>query len=302
MKPELLIVTNGFKGTWRAIEYGAWLAETMQLKVTLLGVNEKLRTAQIDDNLPLEEIFARAIELFLFGDGMELSLVTDIFARAIELFQKGGVEYNLEIQNGDAEHVIPEMANKGNFITVVSPLGRPQLRRWFTGRSIRSFMEKIKGPILYVPEIRLPLKKLLISAGGLGYEVDAENLAFQVATASRADVTILHVIPPTGLDYPTTRGVRGHMKDLADTDTLLGRSLRQALDIAQGAGLNAKIVTRQGNVVEEILAEIKEGDYDMACMGSSYSSHTLRHLYTPNVTAEVAEAELCPVLTVRHIV
>jgi nucleotide-binding universal stress UspA family protein len=279
MKPELLIVTNGFKGTWLAIEYGAWLAETMQLKVTLLGVSEKLRAPQMDDNILLEEIFARSIELF----------------------QKRGVEYNLEVQNGDAEHVIPQIANKGNFITVVSPLGRPQLRRWFTGRSIRSFMEKIKGPILYVPVIRLPLKKLLISAGGLGYEVDAENLAFQVATASRADVTILHVVPPTGLDYQTTRDVRGHVKDLADTDTLLGRSLREALSIAQNAGLNAKLITRQGNVVEEILAEIKEGNYDMACMGSSYSTHTLRQLYTPNVTAEVAEAELCPVLTVRHM-
>ena len=76
---------------------------------------------------------------------------------------------------------------------------------------------------------------------------------------------------------------------------------REALDLAQNAGLNAKIVTRQGNVVEEILAEIKEGSYDMACMGSAYSAHTLRQLYTPNVTAEVAEAAHCPVLTVRHM-
>ena len=279
MKPELLITTNGFRGTWLAIEYGAWFAEIMRMKVTLLGVNEKLLAGQIDYNPSLE----------------------DITARAVELFQKRGVEYSVQMQNGDAEHVIPEMANKGNFITVISPLGRPQLRRWLTGRSVRSFLEKIKGPILYVPVIRLPLKKLLISAGGLGYEVDAENLAFQVATASRADVTILHVVPPTDLDYPTTRHVLKHVNDLADTDTLLGRSLRQALDIAQTAGLNAKITTRQGNVVEEILAEIKEGNYDMACMGSSYSAHTLRQLYTPNVTAEVAEAELCPVLTVRHM-
>ena len=279
MKPELLVATNGFKGTWAAIEYGAWLAESMRMKVTLLGVTEDLNPAAIDDHHPLE----------------------DIFASAVELFHKRGVEYDLEIQTGDAGRVIPEKANRGNFITVVSPLGRPQLRRWLTGRSFRPLMEQIKGPILYVPEIRLPLKKLLISAGGLGYEVDAENLAFQVATASRADVTILHVLPPTDFDYPTTRAVRGHMKDLADTDTLLGRSLRKALDIAETAGLNAKMTTRQGNVVEEILAEIKEGNYDMACMGSAYSAHTLRQLYTPNVTAEVAEAAHCPVLTVRHM-
>jgi len=161
-------------------------------------------------------------------------------------------------------------------------------------------MEQIKGPILYVPEIRLPLKTLLISAGGLGHEVSAEDLALQVAAANRADVTILHVIPPTDLDYPTTRSVRGHAGDLQDTDTVLGRSLRNALATAQSTGLNTKLVTRQGHVVEQILMELREGNYDMVCMGSHYSVHALRQLYTPNVTAEVAEAANCPMLTVRH--
>jgi nucleotide-binding universal stress UspA family protein len=161
-------------------------------------------------------------------------------------------------------------------------------------------MERIRGPILYVPETRLPLKKLLISIGGLGYEIAAENLAFQVAVASQAEVTILHVLNPTELDYPSARDVRGHLKDLAETDTLPGRSLKKALEIARSAGLNAKATARRGNIVEEILAELKEGNYDMACMGSPYSASALRQLYTPNVTAEVAEVAHCPVLTARY--
>lgn len=279
MKFELLIATNGFTGTWRAIEYGAWLAELMQVKIMLLGVTEKLSLAAIDDHHPLE----------------------DIFTRAVELFQKKGVEYGLEVRNGVAEEVIPEKANQGDFITVISPLGRSRLHRWLAGRSFRVLIEQIKGPILYVPEIRLPLKKLLISAGGLGYEVTAEHLALQVATLSRAEVTILHVIPPTDLDYPTTRDVREHVSDLQDTNTVLGRSLKKAFDIAKAAGLNVKPMTRQGHVVEEILTEIEEGNYDMVCMGSHYSAHALRQLYIPNVTAEVAEAANCPMLTVRHM-
>jgi nucleotide-binding universal stress UspA family protein len=161
-------------------------------------------------------------------------------------------------------------------------------------------MEKIQGPILYVPEARLPLKKMLISIGGLGYEVAAENLAFEVAVASHADVTILHVITPTDVAYPGTSDMRKHLNDLEDTNTLVGRSLRTALDIAQKAGLNAKATTRQGSVVDEILAEIRKGNYDMVCMGSPYSATGLRQLYTPNVTAEVAEAAHCPVLTARY--
>ena len=278
MKPELLITTNGYKDTWSAIEYGVWLAEAMQLKVRLLGVAESLTPAAIDDHHPLE----------------------DVFARAIELFEQKGIEYDPEIQNGDSEQVIPQKANSGDFITVVSPLGRPRIRRWLTGRSIRPLMEKIQGPILYVPEARLPLKKMLISIGGLGYEVAAENLAFEVAVASKADITILHVITPTDVAYPGTRDIREHPNDLEDTNTLVGRSLRAALDIAQKAGLNARATTRQGNVVEEILAEIRKENYDMVCMGSPYSATGLRQLYTPNVTAEIAETVHCPVLTARY--
>jgi nucleotide-binding universal stress UspA family protein len=277
MSMEVLITTNGYMGTWSAIEYGAWLADSMRMKITLLGVTEKLNPAAIDDHHPLE----------------------DVFERAVSLFKQRGVEYSLEVQNGDAEQVIPQKANRGEYITVVSPLGRPQLRRWLTGRSIRYLLEQIQGPILYVPDVRLPLKKLLISVGGLGYEVVAENLAFQVASASGADVTILHVIPPTDFDYPTTRDVRGHMNDLAETNTLPGRSMRQALDVAAKADLKARAIARQGNVVEEILAEIKEGAYDLVCMGSTYSANALRQMYTPNVTAEVAESAHCPVLTAR---
>jgi len=278
MNSEFLIVTNGFKGTWSAIEYGATLAGAMRTKCTLLGVTEDLNPAAIDDHHPLE----------------------DIFAQAVELFQKLGVEYSLDIRNGVAEKIVPEIANNGNFITVVSPLGRPPLKRWLTGRSIRSLLEEIRNPILYVPETRLPLKKILISIGGLGYGEAAENIAILVANASQAEATILYVVPPTDLDYPSTRGVQEHANDLAETDTLPGRSLRKALEVAQQAGLNANTKTRQGNIVEEILAEIEAGKYDLVCMGSAYSANTLRQYYAPNVTAEVAESTRCPVLTARH--
>lgn len=275
---ELLIATNGFRGTWKSIEYGVWLAQTMRMKTTLLGVTEELNPAAIDDHHPLE----------------------DIFEEAVGLFKAKGLEYSLEVCNGEAEQVIPEKANHGDFITVVGPLGRAPLKRWLTGRSIRPLMEKIRGPILYVPQKRLPVRRMLVSIGGLEYAEAAESLAFQMATSCHADVTILHVVPPTDLDYPSTREVRKHMDDLVHTDTLPGRSLRKALDLAKEAGLHAKTLARQGNVVEQILAEVKEGDYDIVCMGSSYSAHGLRQLYTPNVTAEVAEVVHCPVLTARY--
>jgi nucleotide-binding universal stress UspA family protein len=73
------------------------------------------------------------------------------------------------------------------------------------------------------------------------------------------------------------------------------------LELAREAGLKAKAIARAGNIVEQILTEIKAGEYDIVCMGSSYSAHSMRQLYTANVTAEVAESAHCPVLTARFI-
>jgi nucleotide-binding universal stress UspA family protein len=278
MESDLLIATNGFKGTLPAIEYGAWFAATFEKKITLLGVNETSPPAAIDERNPLE----------------------NVFARAVELFQQSGVAYSLEVQNGNAEEVISRKAKQGNFIVALGPLGRPQIRRWLAGRSIRRLMEEIEQPILYAPESKLPLKKLLICIGGLGYEVTAEHIAMQMAMKSRAEITLLHIVAPMDLDYPTARTVRDHWQNLAETDTPIGKSLRQALEIAKNDGLTARVKARQGNVVEEILAEVKEGNYDLLCMGSLYSARSLRQMYAPNVTAEIAEGANCPVLTARY--
>jgi len=274
---NVLITTNGFKGTWNAIEYGTWFAEALQANVTLLGVTENLSPAALDDHHPLEEVFERAVSLF----------------------REKGLAYSLEIQNGEAESVIARKANSGNFITVVSRLGRPQIRRWLTGRSIRHFMETISSPILYVPETRLPLNKLLICVGGFGFEVDAENLALQIALKSRAEVTLLHIVPPADLDYPTTRVANAHWQDLIHTDTVLGRNLRKAVDTVEAVGLTARVEVRRGHIVEEIDSVLKAGNYDLLCMGSPFGGNAFRQLYAPNVTAEIAEAAHCPVLTAR---
>ena len=275
---DVLITTNGYKESWKAIEYGAWFTKAMQMKLTLLGVTETLNPAAIDDHHPLE----------------------DVFERAVQLFREKGLTYSLEIQNGEAETVISRRANSGEFITVVSPLGRPQIRRWLVGRSIRHIIETVVNPIVYVPEACLPLNKVLICVGGLGYEVNAENIGLQIAMKSQAEVTLLHIVPPVDLDYPTSRAANENWQHLINTDTILGRNLRKAVETAQAAGLTAQVEVRQGNVVEEIASAMKTGNYDLLCMGSQFGGNALRQLYAPNVTAEIAEYARCPVLTARY--
>jgi nucleotide-binding universal stress UspA family protein len=278
MKPEILVTTNGYEKTWSGIEYAIWLGTSMGVPVTLIGIIEQKQRPNIDEEVhPLE----------------------DIFSRAVALFKEKKLEYHLEILEGHAEDIIPKKAKEKDFLTVLTPLGRPPLRRLLLRRSFHQLMADIEGPILYVPSACIPPSHILICLGGLGYGVTAEDLGLEIAAKVKSPVTLLHVVPPIGLDYPESRAVRKNMDRLTDTDTLLGHTLRVALDEARSKKLKADLKIRQGNVIEEILAELKGGDYDLVCMGSLYSGHGLRQMYAPNVTAEVAEVIGCPVLTVR---
>jgi nucleotide-binding universal stress UspA family protein len=278
MSYAFLICTNGQESTWPAIEYGAWMAASIEAPVTLLGIVEHLPNAPLDAKRPLE----------------------DIFGRAIALFEQKGLKYAVDVQNGEAERVIARKARNRDGIVVIGRLGRTPLRRFLVGRSIRRLLSEITAPVLYVPQACLPLNKMLVCLGGLGYEINAEQLGIRLGLISKAEVTLLHVAPPVDLDYPTARAEREHWRDLEKTDTMTGRHVRSALEAARAAGLAAQLKARQGNVVEEILAEIHAGHYDLVCMGSPHSGHGLRHLYGPNVTDEVAERAPCPLLIATY--
>jgi nucleotide-binding universal stress UspA family protein len=271
-KTRILICTNGFEGTWPAVEYGAWVAGVIHAPITLLGIQEEDWAKQ----------------------GLEV-----LVERASDLLKAKGLEFTVESQAGKAEEIIPQKADSADFITLLGPLGRPLLQRLLVGRSIRGLLEEISSPVLYVRNACLPMKRMLLCLGGLGYEVTAEHLAVRLAKASGAEATLLHIAPHVDLDYPTARAEKEHWKDLEKTDTLTGRNLRKALDTARQSGLKSEIKMRQGNVVEEIVAELKGGSYDLICMGSRMSARGLRQLYEPNVTDEIAEQAECPLLTAR---
>src|SRR5512138_563107 len=158
MAESFMICTNGQETTWAAIEYGAWMAAALQSPVMLLGVAERLSSSRIDEKHPLEAIFSRAVELF----------------------EQKGLQYALEVQNGDAEQVIPREALKRDSLVVLGRLSRSPLRRWLAGRSIRRLLSEIASPVLYVPRACLPLNRMLVCLGGLGYEINAEQLGIRL--------------------------------------------------------------------------------------------------------------------------
>ena len=135
--------------------------------------------------------------------------------------------------------------------------------------------------------------------GGLEYAASVEDHAIYLARHTGASLVILHIVERIYYNYPTASQIQAHWKDVLKTDTPQGHSLRRALKKAREAGITAEVKIRHGDIIHEIFSEVNQGGYDLLAMGSPKSSHSLRHLYTPNATAEIAENVSIPVLTVQ---
>jgi nucleotide-binding universal stress UspA family protein len=268
----LLLCTNGKETTFPALDYGLWLARLLNASVDLLGIVE----------LPGQE-----------------ELVQTVLDETIKKLDMAQIAHNTLLDKGRGSEVIGRVAQTKNYLTVIGPLGRPTWQRLLQGRSFRRILERVESPIFYVPTARMQLKQMLICLGGLKYAQSLERMGLHLARLTGAKITLLHVVEPITLDYPTTRQVHGHWKEILSTETPQGHNLRQALEEVRQAGLEAEFKVRHGSIVHEILDEIHHGSYDLLGMGSAYSAHSLRHLYMPNVTAEVAEVVAIPLLSVR---
>lgn len=272
MNQSLLIATNGSPLSLPALEYGLWLAKTLRLPVILLGIIERNQHALV---------------------------VESIFQHTADHLAAHNLPYKQILERGDAIRAICQLADARKHLLILGPLGRPGWLRWLRGRTFRHIVEGIQAPLIYAPLQRNQLKKTLVCMGGLGYAKSVADWAIYLARCTGAHLTILHVVEQVYFDYPVASQIQAHREEILQTDTPQARNLLDALHRAQEAGIPAEVKFRHGDIIHEIEAELQGGDYDMVALGSQGSAQSLRHLFLPNVTAEIAESSAIPVLTAR---
>jgi nucleotide-binding universal stress UspA family protein len=76
--------------------------------------------------------------------------------------------------------------------------------------------------------------------------------------------------------------------------------LKAGQDALRRLGIETGVSLRHGPVAEQIMAEIREGEYDMVALGSTYAAQSLRRYFESSITDLVVEHAGRPVLVVRH--
>ena len=159
--------------------------------------------------------------------------------------------------------------------------------------------------------MKVKIKRILVP---IDYSENA-NVARQFADAQaerfKAEVNLLHVVDNSSYEAYMNKGIIGeeavHMYvGKAPPGSKMDLRVRKLLDGAKaeldkykdGGKRKYKTKIRQGNVVEEILAEIEEYKPDLVVM-CTHGLTGLKHLVLGSVTEKVVRLSPVPVLTTR---
>jgi len=198
--------------------------------------------------------------------------------------------------------IVRQAAQEAYDLIVIGLLQRGNwLRRWLRGPSTRRVLQGVTAPVLVVPADRPVLRRILLCSGDLWYPAAMVRFVGMLAQATGAEVTLLHVTPHPTRYYPILRQVEDAWGALLQTDTPQGRNLKLGRDALVSLGVETGISLRYGSVVDQILAEIREGEYELVALGSTYAARSLRRYFVRSITDLVVEQAGRPVLVMRNV-
>ena len=140
------------------------------------------------------------------------------------------------------------------------------------------------------------IKRILCAIDRSPSSLQAFSYALALARWQNARLNLLEVIeeaPPPGVSRaPTSDGLSN------ETRTTLERDLRRVLTARRASDVKVEISLRNGNVVQEILAQAKTSRADLVVIGS-HGRGGVQRLVLGSVAEKVLRLATCPVLTVR---
>jgi nucleotide-binding universal stress UspA family protein len=273
---RILLCTDGSRQADNTLRFGALIAQVSHGKVTVLSVAES---------------------------GRDVSRIQWVLAHSQTLLVEASVpavETRVRLGHAD-EQILAEVEAGGYDLLVVGSRGRRGVTRFMLGSTAERLARLSPIPVVIVRGERPALKRVLVCTGGTSYgEADA-RMGGEIARLTGAQVTVLHVMSQVPLT-PTANLIELEVsaEDAMARNTREGQHLKQTLAILQQAGVGGKAKLRRGLVVDEILAEAQEGDYDLLVVGAHTASGRFTFLLD-DVCNQIINYADRPVLVVRAV-
>jgi nucleotide-binding universal stress UspA family protein len=274
MEMRVLLCTNGSAWANRALEMGKQIA---------------LATASAVDVLAVAQSAERLDEV---GEAIEAA-VADLQVKdiVVNVHQRVG---------GLAEEVIQQAHAAPYDLVVIGSRGRRGIKRLFLGSVAAHVIGHAPTSVMVVKRRRRALKQFLVCSAAGPVSENAVRFAGRLAQAVGASVTLIHVMS----QLPVTGGadlvdLQAPANELIQRGSREGIHLSQMLDLLTVEGTSARAVVRHGLVVNEIIAEAKEGQFDLLVIGA-HVTPGISTLLSGDLAEQILLTADLPILVVRQ--
>jgi nucleotide-binding universal stress UspA family protein len=270
---NILMCTDGSRHASAALRFGSLIAREVKQQVTLLGVIEH---------------------------ASEERRVTRMVERVSKALRQEVPHVKARIRHGHAaEEILRETEENEYDLVVVGSRGRKGITRFLLGSTAARLARYCPVSVMIVKGKPRRLNRILVCTGGAeSGERDTET-ATRIAALTGASVTVLHVMSQLPLSLECELDdLECAPENLLDTNAREAVHLRKDLSILENLHVPATAKVRHGLVVDEILAEASEGDYDLIVIGAHVASGLQRFMLTDTTEQILLECER-PVLVVR---
>lgn len=269
---KILICNDGSEQAERAMRLGATIAAACQAEVTLLGIQE--------------------------SPGASKALL-DSLKRGQSLLEDKKIHAELITKSGTPIEEIVKRTGETLYDFVVIGAARKETRGafWMSSKSYK-LIKEVSSPVLSVAGDTTSISRILICSGGKRYIDDAVLLTRKIAAGLNATVTLLHVTSePPGILAHLPR-MEQDAEFLLRSQSELAQNLRREKETLESMGVRTEAKLRHGGVLDQVLREIREGNYHLVVTGSALS-RSFRTYILGDITREILNRATCAVLVAR---
>jgi nucleotide-binding universal stress UspA family protein len=270
---KLLICSDGSAQAENAVSFGGLVAGGCGSEVHLLGTAEK-----------------QGEEAVLLG----------ALKRNQKNLQDRGVPATLIQRTGEPTSEILKQTQETHYdLVVIGAVRKARVGAFWMSAKAYKLIKSVQQPVLAVIGHRNAIKRILICSGGRPYIEKGVEMASCVAKGLGSRATIVHVMPEVPAMYSEIAARQDDVDALLKSSSNLAQNLRREKELLEKAGVQTTVKVRLGEVIRELLMEIRTGNYDLVVTGSSITHGRFSTYVMGDVTREIVNHSDCPVLVTR---
>jgi nucleotide-binding universal stress UspA family protein len=269
---RILLCTNGSSYTARALEMGVRVAQRAASAVDVLVVAERGR----------EEEIHQLVEV------------------ATADLKEAGIPVTAHRRTGRiAEETVRQAKAAPYDLVIIGSRGRRGVVRLLLGSVALHVTEHAPASVLVVKGRARDLRQFLVCSSAGPVSEHTVQFAGHLAGALGASVTLLHVMSQLPLAKDAVPDdLEASAEELIQRSSREGIHLRRMLDLLTEEGQIGRAVVRHGLVRDEVIAEAREGRYDLLVTGA-HVTPGLNARLVDNLSVDILLAADRPVLIVR---